>query len=65
VTVVETRFEAAAKMHADVLGLPDVPLLIEPTPDGGLLPKDAMAFALEHLDEVVRALTEDLKPEEA
>jgi hypothetical protein len=65
VTIVEERFEAAARLHAQVAEMPELPLIVEETPTGGAIQRDAAAFAARCVDEAVRALTEDPPADEA
>ena len=57
VTVAHDKFERAARSHAKSLGMPDLPLLIEPAPKGGNISTDVRDIAEANLDLVIRALT--------
>ena len=57
ITIIGDRFEAAARLHAEAGGLPDLPLLIEPTSQDTTITNDGLGVALAHYDEVVRAVT--------
>jgi hypothetical protein len=57
ITISHDKFERAAKSHAKGLGMPDLPLLIEPAPKGGNVSTDVRDIAEANLDLVVRALT--------
>jgi hypothetical protein len=57
ITVCHDTFERAARTHAAALGLPDLPLLVEPAPKGGNLTVNARELAERNLDRVVAALT--------
>jgi len=57
ITVCHDTFERAARNHAAAMGLPDLPLLVEPAPQGGNLTANARAIAERNLDRVVAALT--------
>ncbi len=57
VTIVHDAFERAARLHARALGLPDLPLLVEPTPRGGTISFDVEDFAQEAIAAVLQALT--------
>lgn len=57
ITICHDTFERAARNHATGLGLPDLPLLVEPAPTGGNLTTDARELAERNLDRVVAALT--------
>lgn len=57
ITIAHDRFEAAARLHAETLGMPDIPLLIEPSPKGGTLSTNAAAVAKDNIDLVIRSLT--------
>lgn len=57
ITVCHDTFERAARNHAAALGLPDLPLLVEPAPKGGNLTTDPRDLAERSLDRVVAALT--------
>ncbi len=57
VTVAHDKFERAARSHAKSLGMPDLPLLIEPAPKGGNISTDVRDIAEANMDLVIRALT--------
>jgi hypothetical protein len=57
ITICHDTFERAARHHAAGLGLPDLPLVIEPAPKGGNLTVNARELAERNLDRVVAALT--------
>jgi hypothetical protein len=57
ITICHDSFERAARNHAAAMGLPDLPLLIEPAPRGGNLTTNARELAERNLDRVVAALT--------
>jgi len=57
ITICHDTFERAARHHATALGLPDLPLLIEPAPRAGNLTTNAGELAARTLDRVVAALT--------
>ncbi|OGK79715.1 MAG: hypothetical protein A2X52_21560 [Candidatus Rokubacteria bacterium GWC2_70_16] len=57
ITICHDTFERAARNHATALGLPDLPLLVEPAPRAGNLTTDADALAERGLERVVAALT--------
>ena len=57
ITICHDKFEKAAHLHARLQGMPDIPLLIEPNPEGGSLTRDAARLAREKLPGVVGALT--------
>lgn len=56
ITIAHDTFERAARSHATALGLPDLPLLVEPAPRGGNLTNEAHALAARSLERVVAAL---------
>jgi hypothetical protein len=56
ITICHDTFERAARNHAAALGLPDLPLLVEPAPQGGNLTIDPRDLAERNLDRVVAAL---------
>lgn len=58
-TIVHDTFETAAKMHAEILGLAEVPLLVEPTPKSGSATTDPEGVAAEHWQEILAALVRD------
>lgn len=58
ITVVQDRFETAARLHARARGMPDLPMLIEPAPKGGNIGGDSDQVATANLDRVVAAFTE-------
>ncbi len=57
ITVCHDTFERAARNHAAALGLPDLPLLVEPAPRGGNLSDQAQAVAERNFERVLAALT--------
>ncbi len=57
ITICHDTFERAARNHAAAMGLPDLPLLVEPAPRGGNLTTDARDLAERNLDRVLAALT--------
>ena len=59
ITICHDKFERAARSHASTLGLPDLPLLIEPAPKGSnvTLAGDAAALAARGVVRVMAALT--------
>jgi hypothetical protein len=56
ITIVHDTFARAAELHARVLGLKDIPVVIEPAPDSGVVGEHVEAFADETLEQVVSAL---------
>lgn len=56
ITVCHDTFENAAHMHAELQNMPDIPLLIEPNPEGGSVSHDVSRLAEEKLPEVLAAL---------
>jgi hypothetical protein len=56
ITICHSTFERAARNHAATVGLPDLPLLIEPAPERGNLTVDPRALAERSLDRVLAAL---------
>ena len=59
ITICHDVFERSARFHATTLGLPDLPLLIEPAPKGSNVTHagDADALAERSLVRVLAALT--------
>jgi len=57
ITISHDTFERPARIHAATLGLPDLPLLVEPAPRGGNLTREARALAERSLERVLAALT--------
>lgn len=57
ITICHVPFEHAARQHATTLGLPDLPLLIEPAPKGSNLTVDAARIAAQTFDRVIASLT--------
>jgi len=64
ITIVHDAFERAARLHARALGMPHLPLLVEPTPRGGTISFDVREMARQKVEEVVRALTAAPRPVE-
>ena len=58
VTIAHDTFLKAAHLHARVLGLEGIPLVVEPSPDSGVVGDDIGAVADATFDEVVAALTD-------
>lgn len=58
VTIIGDRFEVPARLHAKARGLPDLPLLIEPTSDVSVTTTDGLGVALQSYDFVVASLTD-------
>ena len=56
ITICHDKFENAANMHAELQNMPDIPLLIEPNPEGGSVSHDVSRLAGEKLPEVLAAL---------
>lgn len=59
ITICHDKFENAARMHAELQNMPDIPLLIEPNPEGGSVSHDASRLAEEKLPEVLAAFVVD------
>jgi len=57
ITICHDTFVRAARNHATTVGLPDLPLLVEPAPARGNLTLDPRALAERSLDRVLAALT--------
>ncbi len=57
ITICHDTFERAARHHATSMGLPDLPLLVEPAPRAGNLTTNAGELAARNLERVVAALT--------
>jgi hypothetical protein len=57
-TIVQDRFEKAAKLHAKAGGLPNIPLLVEAEPaDGGSIRYDVHDLIQNHRELILSALT--------
>jgi hypothetical protein len=57
ITICHAPFETAARQHATTLGLPNLPLLIEPAPKGSNLTTNAPEVAARAFDRVIASLT--------
>lgn len=57
ITLIQDRFEVAARLHAEAGGLPALPMLVEPSPGVSNIPPDPEVVARQHIAEVVEALT--------
>lgn len=57
ITIAHDAFERASRAHAKSLGMPDLPLLVEPAPKGGNISTDVRELAEASLDLVIRSLT--------
>jgi hypothetical protein len=63
VTIVQDRFEPAAKIHARIGGLPDLPLFVEPALlDNANVGRGLEGWVDEHLGGLIAALTADTAP---
>jgi len=63
-SVVQDRFEREARAIARMMGMEDLPLLIEPSADAGYMgSRDASKLLQERRAEVLRALTAPLRRE--
>ena len=40
ITITHDTFEDAARLHAETMGLPSLPLLVEPLPESGIVSHD-------------------------
>lgn len=56
VTIAHDTFAAVAAMHAKILGLESVPIIVEPSPESGVVGDDVNRFADESFDDLLRAL---------
>ncbi len=57
ITICHDTFERAARNHAAAMGLPDLPLLVEPAPKSGNLTTNPRDLAERDLDRLIAALT--------
>jgi hypothetical protein len=64
VTIVHDAFERAARLHARALGMPDLPLLVEPAPRGGTINFEVKELARRKLADLLSALTAGPRPAE-
>jgi hypothetical protein len=56
-TICHDRFEIAFHMHAEILGMPEIPLLIEPAPKGGTVSEDTAHIVKENINVIIKSLT--------
>lgn len=56
VTIAHDTFAAAATLHAKVLGLPEIPVVIEPLPNSGVVSDDVEGVADDTFGQVLAAL---------
>ncbi len=56
ITVCHDKFERAARLHAEALGMPALPLLIEPAPASGNIASDVAHLARAAVSQVIGAL---------
>ena len=56
VTIVHDVFANVAKLHARVLGLPEIPTIIEPAPESGVVSDRIEEFADETYEQLLSAL---------
>lgn len=64
ITIVHDVFERAARLYARALGMPELPLLVEPTPRGGTISFEVKELAQQKLGDLIIALTAGLRPVE-
>ena len=57
ITICHDKFEVPARVHAETMGMPNVPLLIEPAPQGGTMSTNPAAVARAQAEAIIRALT--------
>lgn len=56
VTIIHESFSSAARIHAKMMGMPHLPLVIEPDPESEMFGHDAEAVADETMPVVLAAL---------
>lgn len=56
VTIAHDTFFNASKLHAKILGLPDVPLVVEPAPASGVVGENIEQTADETFDQLLHGL---------
>ena len=56
VTIAHDTFAAAATLHAKVLGLPEIPVVVEPLPESGVVSEDIDGVADDTFAQVLAAL---------
>lgn len=62
ITIAHDTFAAAAALHAKVLGLPEIPVVIEPLPQSGVVSDDVEGVADDTIDGVLAALVSGARP---
>lgn len=60
VTIIQDRFEKAARLHAKAGGLSEIAFVIEPAPEQGSVARDVEGLVKENMPVIVRALTTDM-----
>lgn len=56
VTIAHDTFARVAVLHAKALGLPDLPIIVEPSPESGVVGEDVDRVADETFDQLLEAL---------
>lgn len=56
VTIAHATFAPAAELHARVLGLVELPVIVEPLPESGVVSHDVQGVADDTFSEVLAAL---------
>lgn len=56
-TITHDTFEVVARAHAETMGVPDVPLFVEPVPDFGIVGADNAKLVSEQAPTILSALT--------
>lgn len=57
ITIVQDRFEEIAGMYAVSFGMPELDLLIEPSPEGASILRDVGTLVADNLEAIIRALS--------
>lgn len=55
-TITHDTFAVVAKAHAETMGMPDVPLLVEPTPKSGIVGIDIRQVVEDNAKVILEAL---------
>jgi hypothetical protein len=56
VTIAHDTFATVAAMHARILGLEEIPIIVEPAPESGVVGDDVERFADETFDQLLDGL---------
>ena len=56
ITITHNTFEEASRLHAETMGLPSLPLLVEPLPESGIVSHDVDSLVRQNEATILSAL---------